>query len=74
MFDDYSRIVFEAKYRTKHRECLKILTPKQILQRLPIALAQLKADNISGSLLNEIIQVIFSLYWEKKSLKECITI
>ena len=50
------------------------ITPKQILQRLPIAPAQLKADKIYGSLLNEIIQIIFSLYWEKKSLKECITI
>ena len=33
---------------------LKILTPKQMLQRLPIALAQVKAGNNSRSLLNEI--------------------
>ena len=33
---------------------LKILTPRQMLQRLPIALAQVKAGNNSGYLLNEI--------------------
>ena len=36
---------------------LKILTPKQMLQRLPIAPAQVKADNNSENLLNEITQV-----------------
>ena len=36
---------------------LKILTPKQILQRLPMALAQIKAGNNSKSLLNEIRQI-----------------
>ena len=41
---------------------LKILTPKQMLQRLPIALAQVKAGNTSGNLLNEILQIVFSLY------------
>ena len=63
MFHDYSRIVFEAKYKTKYKEGLKILTPKQMLQRLPIALAQVKAGNTS---VNEIRQIIYSLYWEKK--------
>ena len=33
---------------------LKILTPKQMLERLPVALAQVKAGNNSGNLLNEI--------------------
>ena len=33
LFDDYSRIVSEARYKTKYGEGLKILTPKQILQR-----------------------------------------
>ena len=49
LFDDYSRIASEAKYKTKYR-VLKILTPKQILQRLPIALAQVKAGNTSENL------------------------
>ena len=39
LFDDYSRIVSEAKYRTKHGEGLKIWIFKQILERLPKALA-----------------------------------
>ena len=47
LFDDYSRIVFEAKYKRKYREVLKTLTPKQMLQRLPIALALVKAGNTS---------------------------
>ena len=33
LFDDYSRIVSKARYKTKYGEGLKILTPKQILQR-----------------------------------------
>ena len=40
----------------------KILSPKQILQRLPIALAQVKAGNTSENLLSEIRQIIHSLY------------
>ena len=44
---------------------LKVLTPKQMLQRLPIALAQVKAGNNSGSLLNEIRQIVCSLYQSK---------
>ena len=40
---------------------LKILTPKQMLQRLPIAIVQVKAGNTSKSLLNEIKQIIYSL-------------
>ena len=40
---------------------IKILTPKQMFQRLPIALAQLKAGNTSENLLNEIRQIMYSL-------------
>ena len=43
-------------------EGLKILTPNQMLKRLPIALAQLKPGNNSESLLNEIRQIVYSLY------------
>ena len=46
---------------------LKILTPKQILQRLTIALAQVKAGNTSENLLNEILQITYSLYHAKNS-------
>ena len=41
---------------------LKILTPKQMFQRLPIALAQVKAGNNSENLLNEFRQIVYSLY------------
>ena len=44
---------------------LKILTPKQMLQRLPIALVQVKASKASENLLNEIRQIIYSLYQPK---------
>ena len=47
-------MVSEAKSQTTKVKGLKILTPKQFLQRLPIALAQVKAGNNSESLLNEI--------------------
>ena len=46
---------------------LKILTPKQMLQRLPIALLQVKAGNNSENLLNAIRQIVYSLHQSKKS-------
>ena len=49
---------------------LKILTLKQMLQRLPIDLAQVEADNNSESLLNEIRQIIYSLYQSKEITKK----
>ena len=49
---------------------LKILTPNQILKRLPIALAQVKAGNNSESLLNEIRQIVYSLYRSKEITKK----
>ena len=53
-------------YKTKNGTGLKILTPKQMLKRLPIALAQLKAGNNSESLLNGIRQIVYSLYKSKE--------
>ena len=38
-------MILEAKRKTTERKELKILTPKQMLQRLPIALTQIKAGN-----------------------------
>ena len=49
---------------------IKILTPKQMLQRLSIALAQVKAANTSENLLNEIKQIIYSLYEAKEITKK----
>ena len=53
-YDDYSSMMSEAIVKTTKATGLKILTPKQMLQRLPIALAQVKAGNNSEHLLNEI--------------------
>ena len=47
--------------RVNASERVKILTPNQMLKRLPIALAQIKAGNNSESLLNEIRQIVHSL-------------
>ena len=48
---------------------LKILTPNQMLSRLPISLAQLKAGNNSEKLKNEFRQILYSLYRSKKLTK-----
>ena len=58
--------MFKVKYKIKYGEGLKILTLKQMLQRLPIAIAQVKAGNKSEKLLNEIRKIIYSLYQAKK--------
>ena len=64
--DDYYLMMSEAKYKATKGTGLKILTPKQMLQRLPIAVAQAKAGNNSESLLNEIKQIVCSLYQSKQ--------
>ena len=60
----------EARRQAKTRTGIKIITPKQMLQRLPIALTQIKAGNNSQSLLNEIRQIVYSLYQSKKISKK----
>ena len=60
----------DANYNAKQNETkgkgLKILTPKQMFQILPIAPAQVKAGNNSESLLNEMRQIVYSLYQSKQ--------
>ena len=70
LFNDYSNISSTAKHISMQEEGLKILTPKQMLQRLTIALAQVKAGNKSENLLNEIKQIVYSLYQSKKITKK----
>ena len=69
-FRDYEKMVLDAAYKSKQNETegkgLKILTPK----RLPIALAQVKAGNNSENLLNEIRQIVYSLYQSKQITKK----
>ena len=62
--EDYSSMILEAKKLAREQEGtgLKILTSNQMLKRLPIALAQIKAGNNSESLLNEIRQIVYYLY------------
>ena len=61
---------YDAKQNETEGKGLKILTPKQTLQRLPIVLAQVKAGNNSESLLNEIRQIVYSLYQSKQITKK----
>ena len=66
---DVGRIVCVATasdHKTSDHSNLKILTPKQMLQRLPIALAQVKVCNTSENLLNEMRQIIYYLYQAKE--------
>ena len=51
--------------RNEQGKGVKILTPNQMLSRLPISLAQLKAGNNSEKLKNEIRQLLYSLYCSK---------
>ena len=62
--EDYGSMILEAKKLAKEQEGtgLKILTPNQMLKRLPIPFAQVKAGNNSESLLNEIRQIVYSFY------------
>ena len=71
MFNDYARNMSRNIYDSKQEGTgLKILTSKQMLQRLPIALAQIKAGNNSQSLLNEISQIFYALYQSKEITKK----
>ena len=69
--EDYGSMILEGKKLARQEgEGLKILTPNQMLKRLPIALAQIKAGNNSESLLNEIRQIAYSLYRSKEITKK----
>ena len=60
----------DAKQDETMEKELKILTPNQIRQWLPIALAQVKAGNNSESLLNEIRKIAHSLSQPKQIIKK----
>ena len=69
-FDDYALTMSETKNKAIKGRGLKILTAKQMLQRLPIALAQVKVGNNSENLVNEIRQIVYSLYQSKEITKK----
>ena len=62
-----SRNIYDSK---QEGTGLKILTPKLMLQRLAIALAQINVGNNSQSLLNEIRQIVYSLFQSKEITKK----
>ena len=62
--------ILEFNKQNQEKQGLKILTPNQMLSRLPISSAQLKAGNNSEKLKNEIRQLLYSLYRSKKLTKQ----
>ena len=66
-------IIYFNQLEQQERKGLKLLTPKQMLSRLPITLAQLNAGNNSEKLKNEIRQLLYSLYRSKKLTKQLYT-
>ena len=62
--------IIEFNKQNQEGQVLKILTPNQMFSRLPISLAQLKAENNSEKLKNEIRQPLFSLYRSKQLTKQ----
>ena len=73
-FKNYTKMMLDSNYKAKQDETketgLIVWTPKQMLQRLPIALTQVKAGNNSESLLNEIRKIVYSLYQSKRITKK----
>ena len=62
--------ILKFNIQNQEGQGLKIVTPNQMLSRLPISLAQLKAGNNSEKLKNEIGQILYSLYRSNKLTKQ----
>ena len=62
--------ILKFNEQSQQGQGLKILTPNQMLSRLPITLAQLKAGNNSEKLKNEKRQLLYSLYRSKNMTKQ----
>ena len=73
-FKDYAKMMLDSNYKAKQNKTkgteLKILSPKQMLQTLLIALAQVQGGNNSENLLNEIRRIVYSLYRSKEITKK----
>ena len=67
--EDFSSMILKAKRKAIEGEKVKMLTPKKTLQRLPIAFAQVKGNNLEN-LLNEIRQIFYSFYQSKEIIKK----
>ena len=73
LLHDNSRIRSEAIYKANKKTtgiALKLLTSKQMLQRMSIPLVQVKAGNNSEDLLNEIRQIVYALYQSKEIIRK----
>ena len=64
------KMILDFNKQNQEGKDLKILTPNQMLNRLLIALAQLKAGNNSNKLKNEIRQLLYSLYRSKNMTEQ----
>ena len=64
------REIIKFNKQNQEGKGIKILTPNQMLSRLPISLAQLQAGNNSEKLKNEIRQLLYSLYRSKNMTKQ----
>ena len=67
---DIVELILYFNEQNQEGQGLKILTPNQMLSRLPISLTQLNAGNNSEKLKNEIRQILYSLYRSKNLTKE----
>ena len=63
-------MILKFNEQNQQGQGIKILTPNQMLNRLPIALAQLKAGNNSNKLKNEIRQLLHLLYCSKNMIEQ----
>ena len=70
VFKAFESGIFSRLKISQEGEGIKILTSNQMLKRLPIALAQIKAGNNSETLLNEIRQIVYSLHRSKEITKK----
>ena len=70
MYNAFRSEIFHRLEESQEGEGLKILTPNQMLKILPIALAKVEVGNNSESLLNEIRQIVYSLYRSKEVTKK----
>ena len=70
IFNDYAKNMSKSICKSKQGTGVKILPPNQMLKRLPIALAQIKAGKNLECLLNEIRQIVYYLHQSKEIIKK----
>ena len=70
MCNDYAKNMSKNIFESKQGTRLKILTPSQMLKRLQLLLSEISGGNSSESLLNEIRQIVYSLYQSKEITKK----